>query len=431
MATRKTHGHPVLILGAGRGGTALLEMFIEDEHIEVVGIVDPNPDAPGVVLARNFGIPTFHHVSVALEACKEHSDCLVYNLTHDESIVAEVNKVFGDKKVTSGLEAKLFWQIVTNLKRIKGDLEQSQSQLNAIIHHAMDGIITVNENGEIQAFNPAAETVFGYTQQEVIGHHVKMLLPEPARSEYEIHINQYLQSGQKRASGVRGLEVTALRKNGEQFPVEVSASEMTIKDHRFFVGIVRDITDRKQIEQKIKHMAHHDYLTGLPNRALFIEHLEHAVRLAKRGQYKLGVLFLDLDGFKQVNDTLGHEAGDLLLQEVAKRLKVIVRGSDTAARLGGDEFTFILNNIGTAENAGHVAQKIIDTLAEPLSLKGIPAKIGGSIGIAIYPQDADSADALLRQADEAMYVAKQRGKNNYRYFRDMSGESLFQVLPGV
>jgi diguanylate cyclase (GGDEF)-like protein/PAS domain S-box-containing protein len=418
MATTNL-GHPVLILGGGRGGTALLEMFLEDNLVEVLGIADPSPAAPGITLAKKSGIPTFSVVSEALKACRDHSDLIVYNLTHDESVAEEVSRIFVDKKVTGGVEAKLFWQIVTNLKQIKGELEQSQGQLNAIIHHAMDGIITVNESGEIQAFNPAAETIFGYSQTEMIGQHVKALLPPATRDEYEIHINQYLKSGERRTAGVRGREVVALRKHGEHFPMEVSASEMLINEHRFFVGIVRDITERKLVEEKIKHMAHHDYLTGLPNRAMFMEHLEYAIRMAKRAKYKLGVLFLDLDGFKHVNDSLGHEAGDLLLQQVAARLKTIVRDSDTAARLGGDEFTFILNDIGSDDNACAVAQKIIDILSDPFDLNGAEAHLGGSVGVSMYSDDADDSDILLRQADEAMYVAKQQGKNTYRFYRNI------------
>ncbi|MGJ0535125.1 MAG: diguanylate cyclase domain-containing protein [Methylocystis sp.] len=417
MAARKIHGYPVLILGAGRGGAALLEMFIEDEHVEVLGIVDPSDAAPGILLAKRMGIPVYSHVSQAVPLCQEYPDFIVYNLTHDDAIAEEVSRAFGNKKVTSGPEAKLFWQIVTNLKRIKVELENSQNQLNAIIHHAMDGILTISESGEIQGFNPAAEEIFGYAQDEMIGKPVSILLSSDTQKQYREEIQRYLQSGQRGSVGIRGQEVVATRKNGEQFPMELSASEMEIKEQRFFVAIVRDVTERKLVERKIKHMAHHDYLTGLPNRSLFIDQLEQAIRLAKRRQHKTAVLFLDLDGFKQVNDALGHEAGDQLLKEVAARLKTVIRDSDVAARMGGDEFTFVLNDIGSHENAAAVAQKIIDTLSEKFNLKGRDCRIGGSVGIAVHPDDAADHEALLRKADEAMYVAKKSGKNTYRLFR--------------
>lgn len=417
MATRKIHGYPVLILGAGRGGAALLEMFIEDEYVEVLGIVDPSDNAPGLKLARGMGIPVYSNVSEALPYCKDYPDCIVYNLTHDDAVAEEVSRACDNKKVTSGPEAKLFWQIVTNLKRIKGELENSRSQLNAIIYHAMDGILTISETGEIQGFNPAAEEIFGYAQNEIIGKPVSILLSSDTQTQYHADIQRYLQSGQRGSVGIRGQEVVAIRKSGEQFPMELSASEMELKEQRFFVAIVRDVTERKLVERKIKHMAHHDYLTGLPNRSLFIDQLEHAIKLAKRRNHKTAVLFLDLDGFKQINDTLGHEAGDQLLKEVAARLKTVIRESDVAARMGGDEFTFVLNDIGTHENAAAVAQKIIEILSEKFNLKGHESRIGGSVGVALYPDDAADHEALLRQADEAMYVAKKSGKNTYRLCR--------------
>ena len=417
MALRKIHGYPVLILGAGRGGAALLEMFIEDEYVEVLGIVDPDEDAPGIQLARARNIPAYVNISQALPLCRDYPDCIVYNLTHDDAIAEEVSRAFGNKKVTSGPEAKLFWQIVTNLKRIKTELENSQNQLNAIIRHAMDGIVTISESGEIEGFNPAAEEIFGYAQEEVTGKPITMLLSPDLLVQYRAELQRYLQSSQHGSVGIRGQEVVALRKNGEQFPMELSASEMEIKEQRFFVAIVRDVTERKLVEHKIKHMAHYDHLTGLPNRRLFLDQLEHAIKLAKRRHQKTAVLFLDLDGFKQVNDTLGHDAGDQLLKEVAARIKTVLRESDVAARMGGDEFTFVLNDIGTHENAAAVAQKIIETLSEKFNLKGHESQIGGSIGIAVHPDDASDHEALLRRADEAMYVAKKSGKNTYRLCR--------------
>jgi diguanylate cyclase (GGDEF)-like protein/PAS domain S-box-containing protein len=413
MIPRKIHGYPVLIVGAGRGGTALLEMFMEDALVNILGVVDPETASPGVQLAQSLGIPIFSHISKALQLCNDYPDCIIYNLTHDDAVAAEVAALCPNKKVTSGPEAKLFWQIVTNLKRIKEELETSQGQLNAIINHAIDGIITINETGEIQGFNPAAEEVFGYSRAEVVGKSIKMLLTETSLQDYAADIEHYLKAG-KAAAGIRGCEVTAIRKNGKQFPMEISASEMALKDQRFFVGIVRDVTDRKLIEQQIRHMAHHDYLTGLPNRALFLDQLERAIHLARRNDYRLGVLFLDLDGFKQINDVLGHEAGDMLLKEVSRRLKEIIRSSDTVARMGGDEFTFVLNDIGMDENAANVAQKVIDALSVPVQLADRQCKIGGSIGISFFPDHAEDADTLLRLADEAMYIAKQSGKNTFR-----------------
>jgi diguanylate cyclase (GGDEF)-like protein/PAS domain S-box-containing protein len=395
IEARKTQGYPVLIVGAGRGGSALLEMFMADKLVEVIAIVDSNASAPGLKLAASHGIPTYTDAGEALRACKDYPDCIVYNLSHDETIPAEVAKVFGDKRVASGLEVNLFWQMVTNLKQIKGELEKSQSQLQAIIHNAMDGIITTDEAGSILGFNPAAEQIFGYAPPEVLGHNLNILMPEPFKSEHDSYIHRYIQTGQAKIIGVRAREVIAVRKNGEQFPMELSASEMVLGGQRYFVGIVRDITERKLADEKIAHLAHYDFLTGLPNRALFLDHLEHSISMAKRKKFRVAVLFLDLDGFKKVNDTLGHEAGDLLLRGVSKRLKDAIRTSDVVARVGGDEFIFVLNEIGPDENAALMANKIITALSAPFELHGQQCHVGASIGISFYPDGSIAPEALI------------------------------------
>jgi len=418
MDARTVSGHPVLIIGAGRGGSALLEMFMEDHLATVVAIADTDPDAPGFALANKYGVPTYHSAASALQACKKHPDCIVYNLSHDDSVAYEVGKVFGDKKVTSGPEVKLFWQMVTNLKQIKNELEKSQGQLQAIISNVMDGIITIDEAGAIHGFNPAAEGIFGYTYEEVNGQNVKMLMPEPNRSAHDDYLLRYVNSNESHVLGTRGREVKALRKNGQTFPMELSASEMVLGGQRYFIGIVRDITERKEAEERIAKLAHFDYLTNLPNRASFLNILEHSVALAKRNAQRIAVMFIDLDGFKQINDTLGHEAGDHLLKGVSARFVQTVRASDTVARLGGDEFILLLENVESQENASFVAEKIIASLLEPFDLNGQSGRVGASIGIALYPDDASDAKELVSCADAAMYRAKHAGKNTWTFFGD-------------
>ncbi len=419
MATPKVRGYPVLIIGAGRGGAALLEMFLEDSLVKVIAVADKDPQAPGIKLAKEHKIPTYTDLVKALKACKDHTDCLVYNLSHDDSIAEEVRKVFGDKRVTSGPEVMLFWQMVTNLKQVKGELEKSHYQLQSIIRNVMDGIIMINDHGEIQGFNPAAEEIFGYSQKEALNKNLKMLMPEPDRSGHDGYIKRYMETGQAHILGVRGREVTAARKNGEEFPMEMSVSEMTLGGHRYFIGIARDITDRKRAEKKIAHLAHYDYLTDLPNRALFLDVLNHSMALAKRNKHKVAVLFLDLDGFKKINDAHGHDTGDLLLKDVASRLKATVRGSDAVARVGGDEFIIVLDNIESKENAALVAHKINVALLAPFEVNGQPCHVGGSIGISMYPQDSRDSEHLIKLADDAMYLAKQSGKNSYMFYRDV------------
>jgi diguanylate cyclase (GGDEF)-like protein/PAS domain S-box-containing protein len=419
MAITNARGYPVLIIGAGRGGAALLEMFLEDSLVKVIAVADTDPQAPGIKLAKEHKIPTYSDPLKALTACKGHSNCIVYNLSHDDSIAEKACKVFGDKRVTSGPEVMLFWQMITNLKQVKGELEKSHYQLQSIIRNVMDGIIMINELGEIQGFNPAAEEIFGYSQTEALGKNLKMLMPEPDRGRHDSYIKRYLETGQARILGVRGREVTAARKNGEEFPLEMAVSEMLLGGHRYFIGITRDITDRKRAEKKIAHLAHYDYLTDLPNRALFLDVLNHSISLAKRNKHTAAVLFLDLDGFKKINDAHGHDAGDLLLKEVARRLKETIRESDAVARVGGDEFIIVLDNVGSKENAALVANKINVALLVPFAINGHPSHVGGSIGISMFPKDSRDPEQLIKQADEAMYLAKQSGRNTYKFYRDM------------
>lgn len=204
----------------------------------------------------------------------------------------------------------------------------------------------------------------------------------------------------------------------------------------FLVGIIRDITERKRMEEELKrtaaelirsnaelqrsasqlsHIANHDSLTGLPNRKLFHERLQHALEWAIERQQTVGLLFLDLDGFKQVNDSKGHDVGDLLLKAVAARLSGCLRGSDTVARLGGDEFTVILPAIPSSQDAARVAEKVLATIAKPFDLTGHTITITSSIGISLYPDDAIEIETLLKKADDAMYQAKQRGKSCYQF----------------
>jgi diguanylate cyclase (GGDEF)-like protein/PAS domain S-box-containing protein len=186
------------------------------------------------------------------------------------------------------------------------------------------------------------------------------------------------------------------------------------------VGVTRDITMKKQAEDRIWQLAHSDSLTGLPNRPLFYDRLAQCVAQAGRHHRKFALLFLDLDGFKQINDKFGHDAGDDLLQEVAERLRQNIRSEDILARIGGDEFIFILNDVADAGNAALVAQKIIHSLAEPFVIRGNTCQIGGSIGISIFPDDTDDMEALVTQSDDAMYQAKAMGKNNYQFFKKPS-----------
>ena len=185
---------------------------------------------------------------------------------------------------------------------------------------------------------------------------------------------------------------------------------------QFIVGIIRDITKRKQLEETIRHQAFYDPLTDLPNRRLFVEYLTLEMAEARRNRRKLAVLFLDLDHFKKINDTLGHETGDKLLKEVAQRLKSSIRESDRAARLGGDEFNILLSDITYPEEAVIIVRKILETCNEAYTISGHELNITFSIGISVYPDDGQHVEDLMRNADMAMYNAKERGRNTFRFY---------------
>jgi diguanylate cyclase (GGDEF)-like protein len=271
----------VLVIGAGRGGTAMLELFSEDPSIQITGIVDSNSAAPALLIATKLGVPHFTDVATAIKACQP---CLAFNLTGDDAVSAYAESQLGAENVVGGFQARFLWTLLTRLK----------------------------------------------------------------------HTNE-----------------------------------------------------------QVTHLAHHDGLTGLPNRILFYDRLNQAIARARRDKESVAVLFLDLDGFKKINDTLGHAIGDALLIEAAKRIQSCVRESDTVARMGGDEFTAILCNVGNGKEI--VAQKILDTIRQPFMLGDQSCSVGVSIGIAVYPDSGGNAEDLVKVADTAMYLAKDSGKNCYRF----------------
>lgn len=416
-------------------------------------------------------------------------------------------------------------------------LLDSEEQLQAVVHFAADGIITIDERGLIESFNHAAERMFGYSAADVVGKNVSLLMPEPTRGAHDGYLHRYLETGEKRILD-RRREVIAQRKDGTPFALELAVSEIRLNNRRLFTGILRDttdrrraeelavrlgrilehssneiyivdaatlrvlqvsrgalhnlgyntgdlshltlrdlqveatrgefdalaaplcsghseivtyeatyrrkdnskypvevrlqlsrteeaavyvaivqdITERKYSEQQLHYLANFDTLTGLPNRAQFARRVQNAMVEVDRSQRVMAVMFVDLDRFKLINDSMGHEAGDELLKIVARRLVESLRPGDMVARYGGDEFVVLMANVAEVADIDRMMEKLIARLATPTRIAGREIYATPSIGIAVYPTDARDLEALLKYADVAMYQAKEQGRNCYRYF---------------
>jgi len=274
--------------------------------------------------------------------------------------------------------------------------------------HAPDCIFWIDEQARICYANEEALREYGYTKEELLTMSIPDINPDFPAEAWPAHWQELKQKGSLT------IESTGMCKDGSLFPIEVSANFVTFGDKEYNIAFARNITERKQAEEKIRQMAYHDHLTGLPNRALFYDRLQQALAHAHRNKNLMAVLMLDLDRFKPINDELGHEWGDQALVEVSKRLLQSIRATDTAARLGGDEFSIILVDVISEEFAFKMAEKVIAAIGQPLMLKGSQYSMGVSIGICLASSKDSDMESLVNRADAAMYQAKESGRNCYR-----------------
>lgn len=294
--------------------------------------------------------------------------------------------------------------------------EHSEEKLRlaaTVFEISAEGIIVTDANNDIIMANPAFTTITGYTLNEVIGKNPRILNSGHHNAQFFQNLwHSLIETG--RWAG----EILNLRKNGEIYVQWTSLTTILDSNNHIVqhVEVFSDITKRKEAEEIIWRQANFDVLTGLPNRILFADRLEQALLVAKRKQKQLAVMFIDLDRFKWVNDNLGHDVGDNVLKKTAERLIACIREYDTVARLGGDEFIVILDQMDNISNIKAIAQRILDNLSNPFRFANQTAIIGGSIGIAIFPNDGEDAQILLKRADMAMYQAKNGGRNNFCFF---------------
>ncbi|HSH72074.1 MAG TPA: EAL domain-containing protein [Methylophilaceae bacterium] len=281
---------------------------------------------------------------------------------------------------------------------------------------AAEGIMIIDENTRITAINKGFTEITGYSEEDVLG-----FTPKAFQAGKTDMWNTLLRDGKWRG------EVVNERKNGETYQEWLTLTIVKNHEGRIinYVGVFADITEAKRSQNRLHELVNHDALTGLPNRRLLNELLEHAIKRAEREEHEIALLFVDLDRFKAINDTLGHQVGDKLLYEVSRRISRAMRESDVVARLGGDEFLVVMDELGDKEDAALVAQKIIHALQIEFSIDGREIFIGASVGISIYPKDGPDVNSLIKAADIAMYQVKNRGKNNHCFYSaDLSKDAV-------
>ncbi len=307
-----------------------------------------------------------------------------------------------------------FIQVVTNLSELTR-AESARGNLARIVEASQVGIIVQDLNGIVTSCNRGAEAIYGYTQDEIVGRPISILRPADRKEDLVALV----------ARGARGddvlhYEAVHMRKGGRRIDADLTVVPLR-DENGAIVGastIIYDISERKRAEEQVWQMANYDFLTKLANRGVFVETLGQAIARARRSNRSFGVLYLDIDHFKDVNDTLGHPIGDLLLQGFAERLRASIRATDTAARFGGDEFAVTQADIREPADAAVLANKLLKVLSEPFVIQGNEIRTGTSIGIAVYGSDSPDAEALLSHADVALFRAKSEGRATYRFFTD-------------
>ncbi|AIF49989.1 diguanylate cyclase domain-containing protein [Pelosinus sp. UFO1] len=365
---------------------------VTDLYVEDIIVAELQEIESNINKILNYGLT---EISLRQYRCKDgdmlfvESSFEIVNLYNEQYLVATI------KDVTE-------WQQLQNRLRLAAQVFESAS----------DGILVTDVEGVIQFANPAFLKNTGYSLEEIMGLTPRILKSGIHSDELYHEMWHSLQkNGQWKG------EINNKRKNGEIYSewLVVDAIKNDLGQITMYSGIFRDLSERMKYEEKIKFHAYHDGLTGLPNRILFYEKMSQCFNAAKRYRHIMGVMYVDLDGFKYVNDTFGHDKGDLLLQAVALGLKECVRESDIVARMGGDEFTIILPEMARYQEAEVVAKKIQERLNQTFILLDCAVKISSSIGVSIFPKDGEDADTLIKKADNAMYQAKAAGKNTYRF----------------
>jgi diguanylate cyclase (GGDEF)-like protein/PAS domain S-box-containing protein len=341
---------------------------------------------------------------------------------------AQLREHFGGSEQVPPRLRALLGDLTTTRLEAAGERERTAHRLWLVasaLENTLESVMITDTTRQIVYVNAAYSTMTGYSGDETLGRSPDFLRSGMhPQSFYDRMWEELTRGGRWKG------EIWSRRKNGDVYPALFSISAVNGPDGQphHFVSVFNDISHHKDYEQRLEFLAHHDALTLLPNRILFQERCAASLNRAKRLGHTVAVLFIDLDRFKTINDSLGHAIGDQLLKQVAERFTACLRASDTVARLGGDEFAVLLDDLPTSQSASVAAQKLLDSFGQPFNVAGHELFTSASIGIACFPQDGGSIEDLLRNADAAMYRAKEHGRNAYQYFSVEMNAQAFESL---
>jgi len=416
-------GYKVLVATTGQEGLQIAQDIVP--HLILLDIMMPTMDGFEVCRQLKMGPKTSKIPIIFMTAIAEHDSKI---RSFEMGAADYITKPFQRQEVVARVNAHMALsqqqrQLEAQNRRLQEEIQQrekAEEELRlaaAVFSTASEAIIVCNEHNQIVTVNPAFTYITGYEKEEVLGKNPKILNSGRQSPKFYKEMWHILQE-----KGAWQGEIWNCRKDGSMYAEWLSIATVRDKNNKNtqYVGVFYDVTERKQYEALIHYQASYDTLTNLPNRNSFMQALENALTEAQQHSSTLGLLFIDLDKFKWVNDTLGHSCGDEVLKEVAKRLQASVRTSDMVARLGGDEFVIFMPNTINNEIIQNIAQRILFALQQPIETSQQRVEqFSGSIGITLYPQDAQNSNDLLHCADEAMYAAKQKGCNQFCFYHNL------------
>ncbi|MBM7872122.1 diguanylate cyclase (GGDEF)-like protein/PAS domain S-box-containing protein [Clostridium pascui] len=387
-------------------GNQALKLFLEQKP-DIILMDYLMPDLNGInACARLQKLPGGNSTPVIIITSIEDEDSI--NLAFEAGATDYISKPINWAVLRKRISRLLY------TKYTEKNLNQEEAFASSIIDNATEGIVSIDSNGNIKYINNAVQQIFQYNSRELVGKNINILI-----SEFNYRHNTLANNN---------IELNGYRKDKSILPLELTISKFGVGEEEFFTLIFRDITERKNYEKIIKHHAFYDYLTELPNRFLLKKRVNIEIAKSKSVNRKFAILYLDLDRFKFVNDTLGHDVGDKLLQQIAERLKKHILPADTIARIGGDEFIILLSKITCKEDIIKLSRKLISVVKEPLMIDSHEIYISASIGIAIYPEHGEDSTTLISNADVAMYEAKKMGRSSFEFYTESLSEKALERL---